>query len=341
MSMILQRFDLIEDDPSYQLSVAETLTLKPRRLSHPRQAARQRLVQAAQRGRRRAPPSLPRHPSPAPRAPTRRRRRRCWCSTARTPARPRPSPSASRATPRRRAMRPSAAPLDDHAGRLPTDGAVVRRRPRRTKASRPTTRASSRPGSSRSPAGALKGVRYAVFGCGNRQWARTYQAVPKRFDAALEAAGATRLKPRGETDAGGDFFGAFDEWYGGAVGRPRPRARQGGAGRADRRAAAGRGRQGRPHRRSCASATSSTARSSRTASSSTWRSPLGRSKRHIDIALARGHELPRGRLPRRAAAQPDRRRDARAEALQSRRRQPDRHHASRRAASLRCRSAIR
>jgi cytochrome P450/NADPH-cytochrome P450 reductase len=63
-------------------------------------------------------------------------------------------------------------------------------------------------------ADALKGVRYAVFGCGNRQWARTYQAVPKRFDAALEAAGATRIKERGETDAGGDFFGAFDEWYG-------------------------------------------------------------------------------------------------------------------------------
>ena len=44
--------------------------------------------------------------------------------------------------------------------------------------------------------------------------ASTYQAVPKRFDAALEAAGATRIKERGETDAGGDFFGAFDEWYG-------------------------------------------------------------------------------------------------------------------------------
>src|SRR5690606_11084537 len=29
VAMILQRFDLIEDDPSYQLKVAETLTLKP------------------------------------------------------------------------------------------------------------------------------------------------------------------------------------------------------------------------------------------------------------------------------------------------------------------------
>jgi cytochrome P450/NADPH-cytochrome P450 reductase len=59
----------------------------------------------------------------------------------------------------------------------------------------------------------LKGVRYAVFGCGNRQWARTYQFVPKRVDAAFAAAGATPLRERGEADAGGDFFGAFDEWY--------------------------------------------------------------------------------------------------------------------------------
>ncbi|WP_457102233.1 flavodoxin domain-containing protein, partial [Microbacterium sp. P5_E9] len=61
-------------------------------------------------------------------------------------------------------------------------------------------------------AGTLDGVRFAVLGCGNRQWARTYQAVPKRVDAALAAAGALRLRARGEADAGGDFFGAFDEW---------------------------------------------------------------------------------------------------------------------------------
>ena len=63
------------------------------------------------------------------------------------------------------------------------------------------------------PADALAGVRFAVFGCGNQQWARTYQAISKRTDAALEKAGATRVKERGETDAGGDFFGGFEAWY--------------------------------------------------------------------------------------------------------------------------------
>ncbi|ACY15118.1 flavodoxin domain-containing protein [Haliangium ochraceum] len=58
----------------------------------------------------------------------------------------------------------------------------------------------------------LSGLRYAVFGCGNRQWVRTYQAVPKRVDQALAAAGATPISERGEGDADGDFFGAFETW---------------------------------------------------------------------------------------------------------------------------------
>jgi cytochrome P450 / NADPH-cytochrome P450 reductase len=58
----------------------------------------------------------------------------------------------------------------------------------------------------------LTGLRYAVFGCGNRQWARTYQAIPKEIDGRMEAAGARRFKVRGEADASGDFFGGFDDW---------------------------------------------------------------------------------------------------------------------------------
>lgn len=61
--------------------------------------------------------------------------------------------------------------------------------------------------------GELAGVRYTVFGCGNRDWAATYQAVPIRIDAALDRAGATRLVDRGEADARADLFGEFDRWY--------------------------------------------------------------------------------------------------------------------------------
>jgi len=50
-------------------------------------------------------------------------------------------------------------------------------------------------------------ARFAVLGIGNSQWP-AYQAFPKRVDAALEAAGAVRLLPRGEADGQGDFDGA-------------------------------------------------------------------------------------------------------------------------------------
>lgn len=61
--------------------------------------------------------------------------------------------------------------------------------------------------------GALAGLRYAVFGCGHRDWVSTFQAVPARVDAALARASAAPMLPRGEADARGDFFGDFDEWY--------------------------------------------------------------------------------------------------------------------------------
>ena len=50
-------------------------------------------------------------------------------------------------------------------------------------------------------------ARFAVLGVGNSQWPN-YQNFPKRVDAAIEAAGATRLIPRAEADGQGDFDGA-------------------------------------------------------------------------------------------------------------------------------------
>jgi cytochrome P450 / NADPH-cytochrome P450 reductase len=111
----------------------------------------------------------------------------------------------------RRGYAPTLAPLDDHAGALPRAGAVVivtgsyngqppdnaRRFVQWLDAIEP---------------GALAGVRYAVLGCGHRDWASTYQAVPRRIEARLVHAGARPLHARGEADAGGDFFGAFETW---------------------------------------------------------------------------------------------------------------------------------
>src|SRR5574337_706498 len=54
------------------------------------------------------------------------------------------------------------------------------------------------------PADAFAGVEYSVFGCGNRDWSATYQAIPTLIDAELEKHGAKRAYQRGEGDARGD-----------------------------------------------------------------------------------------------------------------------------------------
>lgn len=51
-------------------------------------------------------------------------------------------------------------------------------------------------------------ARFAVLGLGNSQWPN-FQAFPRLVDATLEQTGATRLVPRVEADADGDFDGAI------------------------------------------------------------------------------------------------------------------------------------
>ena len=62
-------------------------------------------------------------------------------------------------------------------------------------------------------AGDLEGVRFAVFGTGNRDWAATYQNIPRMLEQQLLKGGAEQILPRGEADGRGDFFGDFDRWY--------------------------------------------------------------------------------------------------------------------------------
>jgi len=56
-------------------------------------------------------------------------------------------------------------------------------------------------------------VRYAVFGCGNSDWAATYQSVPRFIDEKLTAHGARAVYPRGEGDARSDLDGQFQKWF--------------------------------------------------------------------------------------------------------------------------------
>ena len=67
------------------------------------------------------------------------------------------------------------------------------------------------------PKDALAKVRYAVFGCGNSDWAATYQSVPRMIDEQLAAHGARSLYARGEGDARSDLDGQFEKWFAAAA----------------------------------------------------------------------------------------------------------------------------
>ncbi|KAF2833493.1 NADPH-cytochrome P450 reductase-like protein [Ophiobolus disseminans] len=59
----------------------------------------------------------------------------------------------------------------------------------------------------------LENTSYAVFGCGHRDWAKTFHKVPKYLNKILEECGATKLVEMGSTDAAsGDIFTDFETW---------------------------------------------------------------------------------------------------------------------------------
>ncbi len=106
------------------------------------------------------------------------------------------------------------ATLDAYTGRLPTSGAVAIVSASYNGA--PPDNASEfyrwlAGGEGLAPA-SLAGVKFAVFGAGNRNWASTYQNVPRTIDERLAAYGAERIYARGEGDAREDLEGHFEAW---------------------------------------------------------------------------------------------------------------------------------
>ncbi|MFC4943703.1 bifunctional cytochrome P450/NADPH--P450 reductase [Pseudonocardia sp. GCM10023141] len=204
LAMMLQRFDLSPADPDYRLKIKQTLTIKPEGLYvHARRRATT-IVAGAE------PAATPRTAAASGEAndiPV----TVLYGSNAGTS-----EAFAQRIAndARQRGYSPTVATLDSRVGTLPTDGLLVvvtssyeGQPPDNARAFLPWVRTL--------PAGALDGVRYVVFGCGNKDWARTYQAIPTAVDENLARAGAHRVLPRGEANARGDFFGDFEDWYGG------------------------------------------------------------------------------------------------------------------------------
>jgi cytochrome P450/NADPH-cytochrome P450 reductase len=105
------------------------------------------------------------------------------------------------------------APLDDFVGKLPEQGGVLIFCASYNGA--PPDNATQFVKWLRGdlPKDAFSKLRYAVFGCGNSDWAATYQSVPRLIDEELAAHGGRSVTARGEGDARSDLDGEFDSWF--------------------------------------------------------------------------------------------------------------------------------
>lgn len=59
----------------------------------------------------------------------------------------------------------------------------------------------------------LTGIKFGVFGCGHKDWSSTFHRIPKLVDTMLEKLGGERFLELGISDASqGDMFSDFDAW---------------------------------------------------------------------------------------------------------------------------------
>jgi cytochrome P450/NADPH-cytochrome P450 reductase len=103
--------------------------------------------------------------------------------------------------------------LDDYVGELPEDGGVLIFTASYNGAPPDNAARFVEWLSGDLPKDAFSKLRYAVFGCGNRDWTATYQAIPRLIDEQLAAHGGRNIFTRGEGDARDDLEGQFEAWF--------------------------------------------------------------------------------------------------------------------------------
>jgi len=208
IGMILQRFRLI-DVNRYQMHLKETLTIKPDGF---RIKVRARGEQ--ERGTHAGPAAAAAGAAPGPRARTRPGHNTpllvLYGSNLGT-AEELATRVADLAEVNGFATR--LAPLDDFVGKLPEQGGVLIFCASYNGA--PPDNATQFVKWLRGdlPKDAFSKLRYAVFGCGNSDWAATYQSVPRLIDEQLADHGGRSVTARGEGDARSDLDGEFDSWF--------------------------------------------------------------------------------------------------------------------------------
>lgn len=204
LSMILQRFEIESDDPNYELKIKETLTLKPENF-YLRAKRRNRIIEDET-------PSVERKQS----------------SSQDEPLEEVENPQlvvlygSNSGSSRNFALQlvhnvtkkgftAKMGELDAYVDQIPKDSKVVIITA--SYEGQPTNDAKNFvQWLKKNSTIDLKGLAYTVFGCGNKDWANTYQAIPIFLDQRLQELGATRFFERGEADAKADFLGNFERW---------------------------------------------------------------------------------------------------------------------------------
>ncbi|KAM5535289.1 hypothetical protein V8D89_011043 [Ganoderma adspersum] len=217
---VLQRFDLIMDDPSYELKVKQTLTIKPANFyihAIPRKN-KPRLLSVPSStfvpGGSAAAAAAAQRPSGTAIAPADTSNlQQLFVLYGSNTGSSKSFAERLAADAPTHGFRASIGTLDSVSAKLPKGGPIV-------------IVTASFEGLPADNAGhfvswlesvkdsdAFGDVKFAVFGCGNRDWVNTYQRIPRLVDDALAGHGAKRMVERGEGDASGsEFFEAFDKW---------------------------------------------------------------------------------------------------------------------------------
>jgi cytochrome P450/NADPH-cytochrome P450 reductase len=208
LAKVLQRFDIIDHDPSYKLVSKESLTMKPSGLFI------RIKVRKSWEQRRRSGSSTPAHHEEhhdvksGDIEPTRGPLLVLFGSNSGTCE---DFANTLQEDAKARGYDAKIAHLNAYAGHLPTDTPVIivtasyEGQPTEDAVQFVTWINNVRENS-------MKGVKYTVVGAGHTDWVDTYQRIPKLIDSKLEFAGAEKLISRGEVNAAGDVVGDFNAW---------------------------------------------------------------------------------------------------------------------------------
>lgn len=224
MAMLLQNFDFVLDDPSYELQYRQTLTTKPKDFY---MRAILRHGQTATELEHRLAGGLASTPQPPTNSMSRSRQVSPAAAKPRGRGEGKPmsvfygSNTGTCESLARRLAADAAShgfaasvvePLDAATESLPTDRPVVI--VTASYEGQPPDNAASFCGwINRLKADELQNVSYAVFGCGHHDWPQTFHQVPKLVDYSLGARGGSRICTMGLTDvAQGDMFTDFEQW---------------------------------------------------------------------------------------------------------------------------------